>query len=102
MAESSAAWGPSHAGKMDGLWSSPALSVMLPAMRFYMQPAEQGTTTFINFDHVRIVSVGAAEIEIYFTGSEAPLTIAKNPNTLALISKGMDLSDASKDLVSRM
>ncbi len=75
---------------------------MLPGMRFYMQPIDQGKSTFINFDHVRIVSVDATNIEIYFTGTEAPLVIAKNPSTLALISKGMDLSDNSKDLVSRM
>ena len=75
---------------------------MLTAMRFYMQPIDQGKTTFINFDHVRIVSIEGPNIEVYFIGTEAPLVIAKNPNTLALISKGMDLSDNSKDLVARM
>jgi len=71
-------------------------------MRFYLMPTEQGKTTCINFDHVAYIHVGAQAIELHFIGVEAPMVISKSPTTLAMISKGMDLSDSSKDLVSAL
>jgi hypothetical protein len=71
-------------------------------MRFYMLPAEQGTTTLINFDHVAYINVAAKTIELHFIGVEAPMVITKTPTTLSLVAKGMDLSDNSKDLVNAL
>jgi hypothetical protein len=71
-------------------------------MRFYMLPAEQGKTTCINFDHVAYIHLGAQTIELHFIGVEAPMVITKTASTLALVAKGMDLSDTSKDLVSTL
>jgi len=71
-------------------------------MRFYLLPTEQGKTTCINFDHVTYIRVGAQAIDVYFVGIEAPMIITKTPTTLALIAKGMDLSDSSKDLVGTL
>jgi hypothetical protein len=71
-------------------------------MRFYMLPTEQGQTTCINFDHVAFIRLGAKTIELHFIGVDAPMVITKSPTTLALVAKGMDLSDASKDLVSTL
>jgi hypothetical protein len=71
-------------------------------MRFYMLPAEQGTTTCINFEHVAYIHLGAKTIALHFIGVEAPMVITKTPSTLSLVAKGMDLSDSSKDLVSTL
>ena len=71
-------------------------------MRFYLLPAEQGKTTCINFDHVAYIQLGAQTIEVHFIGVEAPMVITKTPTTLALVAKGMDLSDSSKDMVSTL
>ena len=71
-------------------------------MRFYLLPAEQGTTTCINFDHVAYIHLSAKTIELHFIGVEAPMVITKSPTTLSLVAKGMDLSDSSKDLVSSL
>ena len=71
-------------------------------MRFYMLPTEQGKTTCINFDHVAYIHVGAQTIALHFIGVEAPMVVTKTATTLALVAKGMDLSDASKDLVSTL
>ena len=71
-------------------------------MRFYLLPIEQGETTCINFDHVAYIRLGAKTIELHFIGVEKPMVIAKTPTTLALVAKGMDLSDTSKDLVSTL
>ena len=71
-------------------------------MRFYILPTEQGQTTCINFDHVAYIRLGAKTIELYFIGVEAPMVVTKSPTTLALVAKGMDLSDNSKDLVSAL
>jgi hypothetical protein len=71
-------------------------------MRFYMLPTDEGKTTCINFDHVAYIHLGAATIELHFIGVEAPMVIKKSATTLALVAKGMDLSDASKDLVSTL
>ena len=67
-----------------------------------MLPAEQGKTTCINFDHVAYIHLGAQTIELHFMGVEAPMVITKTATTLALVAKGMDLSDTSKDLVSTL
>jgi hypothetical protein len=71
-------------------------------MRFYMLPTDQGRTTCINFDHVAYIHVEAKTIELHFIGVEAPMVLAKTPTTLAMVAKGMDLSDASKDLVGTL
>jgi hypothetical protein len=71
-------------------------------MRFYILPAEQGETTCINFDHVAYIRLGAKTIELHFMGVEAPMVITKSATTLALVAKGMDLSDTSKDLVNAL
>jgi hypothetical protein len=71
-------------------------------MRFYLLPADQGKTTCINFDHVAYIQLGAQTIEVHFIGVEAPMVITKTPTTLALVAKGMDLSDSSKDMVSAL
>ena len=71
-------------------------------MRFYILPAEQGITTCINFDHVAYIRLGAQTIELHFMGVEAPMVITKSAATLALVAKGMDLSDSSKDLVGTL
>jgi hypothetical protein len=71
-------------------------------MRFYMLPADAGKTTLINFDHVAFISVEGKAIELHFIGVEAPMIIPKNPTTLTLVAKGMDLSDNSKDLVAAL
>jgi hypothetical protein len=71
-------------------------------MRFYLLPAEQGKTTCINFDHVAYIQLGAQTIEVHFIGVETPMVITKTPATLALVAKGMDLSDSSKDMVSTL
>jgi len=66
-------------------------------MRFYMLPADQGKTTYVNFDHVTNIRVAGPQIELYFVGVETPMVVAKSPSTLATIGKGMDLSDSSKE-----
>lgn len=71
-------------------------------MRFYILPTEEGKTTCINFDHVAIVAITAATIELHFAGVEAPMVIKKTPTTLSMIGKGMDISDTSKDMVSNL
>jgi hypothetical protein len=71
-------------------------------MRFYILPPEQGETTCINFDHVAYIRLGAKTIEVHFMGVEAPMVITKSATTLSLVAKGMDLSDASKDLVNAL
>jgi hypothetical protein len=71
-------------------------------MRFYLLPADQGKTTCINFDHVAYIQLGAQTIELHFIGVETPMVITKTPTTLALVAKGMDLSDSSKDLVNAL
>jgi len=71
-------------------------------MRFYILPTEQGETTCINFEHVAYIRLGAKTIELHFMGVEAPMVITKSATTLALVAKGMDLSDSSKDMVSTL
>jgi hypothetical protein len=71
-------------------------------MRFYLLPAESGDTTCINFDHVTTIKVTSKTIELYFVGIEAPMVIPKTPTSLAQVAKGMDLSEASKDLVNAL
>ncbi len=71
-------------------------------MRFYLLPTEQGVTTCINFEHVAFIRLAAKEIEVHFMGVEKPMVISKTPTTLALVAKGMDLSDSSKDLVGTL
>ena len=71
-------------------------------MRFYMLPTEQGETICINFDHVAYIRLDAKSIELHFIGVEKPMVLAKSPATLALVAKGMDLSDSSKDLVGTL
>ncbi len=71
-------------------------------MRFYLLPADQGETICINFDHVAYIRLGTKSIELHFMGVEEPMVVAKSPTTLALVAKGMDLSDSSKDLVSTL
>jgi hypothetical protein len=71
-------------------------------MRFYLLPLDQSQTTCVNFDQVTYIQVGAKTIELFFVGIEAPMVVGKTPTTLALIAKGMDLSDSSKDLVSTL
>lgn len=67
-----------------------------------MLPTEQGKTTCINFEHVAYIHLGAKTIELHFIGVEAPMVITKTATTLALVAKGMDLSDTSKDLVNTL
>ncbi len=71
-------------------------------MRFYILPATDGKTVCINFDHVAGVHILAQTIELHFVGREAPVVIAKTPASLAQVAKGMDLSEASKDLVNNL
>ena len=71
-------------------------------MRFYLLPAEAGITTCINFEYVSYIRVGPKTIELYFEGVVEPMVVTKTPSTLALVAKGMDLSDTSKDLVSTL
>jgi hypothetical protein len=71
-------------------------------MRFYILPADEGQTTYINFDHVTSIRVTGPTIELYFVGVETPMVIAKNATTLSTIGKGMDLSDTSKESLSRL
>ena len=71
-------------------------------MRFYMLPGDDGTTTCVNFDHVAYIHVSAKSIELFFMGVEEPMVITKTPTSLALIAKGMDLSDNSKDLINAL
>lgn len=71
-------------------------------MRFYLLPADQSRTTCINFDHVAYIHLGPQTIELHFIGVEAPMVVPKTPTTLALVAKGMDLSDSSKDLVGSL
>ena len=71
-------------------------------MRFYLLPIDQGETTCINFDHVAYIKVQPKTIELHFIGVEQPMSVAKTATTLALVAKGMDLSDASKDLVATL
>ena len=78
------------------------LGAGFPQMRFYVLPADQGKTTFINFDHVRTITVSDKTIELYFEGLEAPMVLTKSPTTLSTIAKGMDLSESSKDLVNQL
>jgi len=75
---------------------------MLEFMRFYIHPVEKGKAACINFDHVRTIMIDGPSIEIHFAGSETPLTLAKSPTTLALIGKGMDLSDSSKEQINNL
>lgn len=71
-------------------------------MRFYVLPTDQGKTTFVNFDHVRTITVYDKVIELYFEGLEAPMVLVKTATTLSTIAKGMDLSESSKDFVSQL
>ena len=71
-------------------------------MRFYILPTEQGNTTCINFDHVAYIHLGTQSIALHFIGVEAPMLITKSAVTLAMVAKGMDLSDSSKDLVNAL
>jgi hypothetical protein len=71
-------------------------------MRFYILPTEQGQTICINFDHVAFIRLGAQTIELHFIGVDAPMVVTKSATTMALVAKGMDLSDSSKDLVSTL
>jgi hypothetical protein len=71
-------------------------------MRFYLLPKEQDQTVCVNFDHVAFISVGTKTIEIHFMGVEAPMITPKTPTTLALVAKGMDLSDNTKDIVNAL
>ncbi|MCE0483004.1 MAG: hypothetical protein LV479_02060 [Methylacidiphilales bacterium] len=71
-------------------------------MRFYILPLNEGKTVCINFDHVANIAVSSSTIEIYFAGSETPMTISKSPATLAQIAKGMDLSESSKEQVNSL
>ncbi len=71
-------------------------------MRFYILPTEAGKTTCINFDHVAYIDIVGKTIELHFAGTEAPMVVAKTPTTLALVAKGMDLSDSSKDMVGTL
>ncbi len=71
-------------------------------MRFYILPTDQGKTTCINFDHVAVVVIEGGNIELHFAGVETPMVIKKTPTTLAMIGKGMDISDSSKDMVSAL
>ena len=71
-------------------------------MRFFILPADQGETTCVNFDHVAYIRLGPKTIELHFMGVEAPMVITKSPTTLALVAKGMDLSDSSKDMVGTL
>jgi hypothetical protein len=71
-------------------------------MRFYILPTEQGKTTCINFEHVAYIHVGAQTIELHFIGVETPMVLPKSATTLALVAKGMDLSDTSKDMVNAL
>jgi hypothetical protein len=71
-------------------------------MRFYLLPTEQGKTTCVNFDHVAYIDVCLKTIEMHFIGVEAPMVVTKSPTTLALVAKGMDLSDSGKDLINTL
>jgi len=71
-------------------------------MRFYILPTEQDKTVCINFDHVARIDISKTSVELYFVGVEAPMVMAKTVNTLSLIGKGMDISDSSKEQISRL
>jgi hypothetical protein len=71
-------------------------------MRFYILPIDQGKTTCVNFEHVAYIRIEAKSIELHIAGVEVPMVVAKTPTTLALVAKGMDLSDNSKDLISTL
>ena len=68
-------------------------------MRFYTLPAEEGKTACVNFDHVTNILVGPKSIELYVAGLEWPMIVPKSPTTLAIIAKGMDLSESAKDQI---
>jgi hypothetical protein len=46
--------------------------------------------------------LGEQTIALHFMGVEAPMVVTKSAATLALVAKGMDLSDSSKDLVNAL
>jgi hypothetical protein len=75
---------------------------MIFSMRFYILPGEQGKTVYVNFDHVASVRVEGAKIELYLAGVETPLVFPKTAGTLSSVAKGMDISDASKDLFNAL
>ena len=68
-------------------------------MRFYTLPTEEGKTACVNFDHVTNILVGPKSIELYVAGLERPMIVPKSPTTLAIIAKGMDLSESAKDQI---
>jgi hypothetical protein len=71
-------------------------------MRFYILPVDDGKTVCINFDHVSNISISGPTIELFFTGIKEPMVIAKSVATLSTISKGMDLSDTSREQVCKL
>ena len=71
-------------------------------MRFYNLPALDGKTICVNFDHVTAVHVLAKTLELHFVGSDVPTVIPKTPASLVQVAKGMDLSDAAKDLLNTL
>jgi hypothetical protein len=71
-------------------------------MRFYNLPASDGKTVCVNFDHVAAVHVLPKTIELHFVGTEAPTVIPKTPASLVQVAKGMDLSEASKELLNSL
>jgi len=75
---------------------------MIPAVRFYIFPTEDGKTACINFDHVASIVVGPQSIELYFAGQPEPMVVKKMPATLSTIAKGMDLSENSKDQINNL
>jgi len=75
---------------------------MIPAMRFYILPVEDGKTACVNFDHVANIIVGPKSIEMYVVGRETPMVIPKSPVTLSTIAKGMDLSENSKEQINSL
>jgi hypothetical protein len=72
---------------------------MMTSMRFYTLPTEDGKTACVNFDHVTNILVGPKSIELYVAGIQTPMIIPKSPTTLAIIAKGMDLSESAKDQI---
>lgn len=75
---------------------------MIPSVRFYILPTEEGKTACVNFDHVSNILVGPQSIELYVVGQETPMIIPKSPTTLSIIAKGMDLSENSKDQINNL
>ncbi len=71
-------------------------------MRFYLLPKDKDVTTCVNFDQITTIRVVGSTIELYFVGVETPMVIAKTPTTLALVGKGMDLFESSKEVVNAL